>query len=128
MSRNMVPPSVGPRLRSVRQSVCLQTIAKTCVAGIGNIGECSLSTALLNTLLIKLFIGYCRSERVLAKSIYTCNTKLASARKNSLCWTRFSISIRLWRHPLWHQWKISSCTNYDTRSPVGVRWCWAKQA
>lgn len=64
-------------------------LAKNCVAGIGNVGEHSRAHALLNTLLIELFVCYCRfeacsTERLLAKIIYTCTQiKRALARTHS---------------------------------------------
>lgn len=72
-------------------------------------------------------VGYCRSEtcsteRVLAKITYTCNTNLASALKNSLCWPLYFNQVVM--AAIWYQWGISPCTHYDTRSPVGIWWCW----
>lgn len=54
-------------------------LAKNCVAGIGNVGEHSRAHALLNTLLIELFVCYCRFE--------ACSTAV----QQSGCSPKFSI-------------------------------------
>lgn len=101
--------SMGPRLKRVQHS---GRSPKICVAGIGNVRE--------HPLCWTLFWSNCMW--VLAKITYTCNTNLASALKNSLCWPLYFNQVVM--AAIWYQWGISPCTHYDTRSPVGIWWCW----